>query len=1038
MASEPIIQPEVPQDTWHTNTSVVIPRDTVFSDADRQWWAFQPLSKSHPPQLPPEHRDWTRTGVDTFITAKLNKIGLKPTPEADRSTLLRRLSFDLTGLPPSPEDIQQFVADPTPDAYEKWVDRLLNSPQYGERQARFWLDLVRYAESDGYRVDDYRPDVWRYRDWVIQAWNDDMPYDEFLQAQIAGDELWPNDPQRARVATSFLRHWIYEYNNRDVRGQWETILNDLTDVAGDVFMGMGIQCARCHDHKFDPILQKDYFRLRAFFAPILPREDLVVATEGERAAYEAQLSVWQRATIDLRDELEELEAPYRAAAGETAMEKFTEDLQDLILKPLSERSPLEHQIAELAYRQVTYEHRRMAGRIKGEEKERRDELIKRLQAFDSLKPKPLPPSYTVTDVGREAPQVLMTGRQGTVEVEPGFLSILDEEPAAILSIPELRTTGRRATLAKWLTQPDNPLTARVIVNRIWQRHFGQGLVATPSDFGRLGEPPSHPELLDWLTQQFINQGWRIKPLHRVILLSATYRQGTFLQTSDTTIIAKPWQEGQRMDPLNRLLWHYPTRRLDAEQIRDNLLAVTGELDLTIGGPAVPSAQPRRSIYTRATRNVRDPLLDAFDGAESFVSSSERNVTTTPTQSLLMINSQTLLARAQAFADRLLAIPDIETLDDIRTASESSNRSESGVGFVPTSELDIDADPNVVFPETSQRSLTQSHYPRIQHAYLLVFGRPPHPDELAMASHFLNDQRNRLPTQTNPRPALLSERMPYQGSHAAVFRPGSRQDHFKVPFNGAEHLLKNEDGYTIESFVLLRRAPDAHGIRVVASMEPTESSPEQWLLGVAGAQVAGQSLTVVLQLGTSSQRQLISSGLILELNRPYYIGVTVSDQVVFTVKDAANDCEPALVVPARFKPSKFTAKSSVVPESDGESLVIHSEGEEASDSTGSTLFMGRSTAAQTQPWDGLIAEVRLSAAPLAPSQLLLADNREVPSKCVGWWRFDPNDDPFQDASPANHPIECPPMPPDDRLSPEKQAWVDFCHVLLNSNEFLYVD
>ncbi|MFM7100902.1 MAG: DUF1549 domain-containing protein, partial [Verrucomicrobiota bacterium] len=465
-----------------------------ITDADRQWWAFQPVRDPEPPADP---GGGSRSPIDRFIRARLAGAGLTPAPEADRTALIRRLSLDLTGLPPDPAEVERFVGDASPAAYEALVDRLLGSPAYGERWARYWLDLVRYAESDGYRVDDYRPHVWRYRDWVVRSFNEDRGYDRFVQEQLAGDELRPGDPEASRVATAFLRHWIYEYNNRDARGQWQTILNDLTDVTGDVFLGLGLQCARCHDHKFDPILQRDYYRLQAFFAPLLPRDDLVVATAGERAAYEAALGRWEAATVEGRAALAELERPHREQAAAEAISKFSEDLQELLRKPRPSRTIREHQVAELAYRQVDYEFNRLASRIKGADKERRDALLKGLAAFDTLKPAPLPPAFTATDVGPEAPPVYLPRAQDGPPVEPGWLSVLDERPARVEPPTGVRnTTGRRSTLARWLTDPAHPLTARVLVNRVWQQHFGRGLVATSSDFGRLGEPPSHPELLD--------------------------------------------------------------------------------------------------------------------------------------------------------------------------------------------------------------------------------------------------------------------------------------------------------------------------------------------------------------------------------------------------------------------------------------------------------------------------------------------------------------------------------------------------------------
>jgi hypothetical protein len=671
---------------WPAETARNTRATSRITGEDRSHWSFRAVRS---PRLPDVVDDgWSNNPIDRLILQKLRAEGLTPANAAGRVTLIRRVSFDLIGRPPTPPEIDTFLADKSPDAYEVLVERLLASPQYGERWARHWLDLARYADSDGYRIDDYRPNAWRYRDYIIHAFNADKPYDRLVQEQLAGDELFPDNPE-ALVATGYLRHWIYEYNNRDVRGQWHTILNDITDTTGDVFLGLGIQCARCHDHKFDPILQKDYYRLQAFFAPILPREDIAAATQKEIDQYRARLTKWEFRTADLRRQIEEIEAPHRKAATEDAISKFPDDIQAMIRKPVAERTPLEHQLAELAYRQVTYEHDRPDRWLKGAAKERVLALRKQLAAFDVEKPAPLPLALVVTDVGRQAPPVFIPrkGERADHAVEPGFLTIFEERPATIPSLDTIpHSTGRRAALARWLTRPDNPLTVRVIVNRVWQHHFGRGLAVNPSDFGRLGDPPSHAELLDWLATRFIRDGWSIKRLHRLIVTSATYRQSS----------RHPRAAVYRVkDPDNRFLWRGSTRRLDAEQIRDALLAVTGELDRAAGGPAVKSNVPRRTIYSRVLRNTRDPLLEVFDLPYFISSVPSRDTTTTPVQSLLLLNSATMLARAQAFARRL------------------------------------------------EREVPADEGSRIRHAYRLAFGRRPEPEETMAALLFLKEQRGRI-------------------------------------------------------------------------------------------------------------------------------------------------------------------------------------------------------------------------------------------------------------------------------------------------------
>jgi mono/diheme cytochrome c family protein len=615
----------------------------TFSDADRAWWAFQPVGRFEPP---PEGDGWARNPIDRFVARTLAANGLTPAPEADRRTLIRRVTFDLTGLPPTPEEVEAFVDDPDPLAYEHLVGQLLESPRHGERSARRWLDLVRWAESDGYRADAFRPEAWRYRDYVIDAYNRDTPYDRFVIEQLAGDELDPEDLD-LRVATQFLRLWAYEYNQRDVPGQWSAILNDLTDVTADVFLGLGMGCARCHDHKFDPILRRDYYRLQAFYAPLLPRDDLRLAPDSEVADLAVAQAAYDLMTADLRAELAEVETPARTFSFREGFLKFQPDLRAIILKPDHLRTPLERQYGYLCGRQFVEEFAtKIDGRLSPDARKRYDELKARLKAFDRYRPEPPPRAFTATDVGRGAPPTVIPGDRRAEPIEPGFLTILDPGPAPIESPePGAATTGRRLTLARWIARPDNPLSMRVVVNRAWQDHFGRGLVGTPSDFGRLGDPPSHPELLDWLAAWFVDHGMRSKDLHRLIVTSATYRQAAVRPRAEV-------EAARRLDPENRLLWRHNTARLEAEPIRDAMLAVSGELDPALGGPSVPADAPRRSIYTRAIRNTHDPVLDAFDAPDGSASVPRRNLTTSPTQSLLLINGAWTLQRARAFAERL--------------------------------------------------------------------------------------------------------------------------------------------------------------------------------------------------------------------------------------------------------------------------------------------------------------------------------------------------------------------------------------------------
>lgn len=632
-----------------------------FSEADRKYWCFQPVANPQPPQVTSK---WVRNDIDRFVAQKHVELGLKPAPEADRHELVRRLYFTLHGLPPTREQIDAFVTNQDPQAYEKLVDELLASPRYGERWAQHWLDLVRYAESDGYNQDALRPAAWPYRDYVIKSLNEDKPYDQFVREQLAGDEIAPKDPN-VLVATSYLRNPIYEYNQRDARGQREVVLTDMTDNAGEVFMGLSMGCAHCHDHKFDAILQKDYYRLRAFFAPVLWRDDLKLATDEEKARYAAENAQWEEATKDIRSQIDAIVEPMIQRAIHKAYERFQADIRAMVDKKPEERSPEDWQFGYFCERQMKYERERFDAlkSIKDEAvKAKYMALVEELKNFDHIKPKPLLDAFVATDAMSVGPPNLLKNRKGATDIPPGFLTILEPQEPEIK--PVGNSTGRRSTLAAWLTRQDNPLTPRVITNRVWHYLLGRGIVATPNDFGRLGEAPSHPELLDYLTQKFLAGGWRLKSLAREILLSATFRQ--------TAHCAVP-AVAAKVDPANKYLWRFNPRRLDAEQIRDAMLAASGELDLNPGGPSTDGNGPRRSIYTTKKRNSQNELLRSLDAPAGFASTSERQSTTTATQALLLLNGDWTLARARKLAEGSYTIEDAwnATLGRKPTAKEAT-------------------------------------------------------------------------------------------------------------------------------------------------------------------------------------------------------------------------------------------------------------------------------------------------------------------------------------------------------------------------------
>jgi hypothetical protein len=696
-----------PHATFATRKNPLKAKQAKLAGVDGVLWSLQPIRKPVVPALT-SRRDgdragWSRNPVDRFVLEALGEHGLSPAPEADKPTLIRRLTFDLTGLPPTPEEVDAFLADGAPEAYDRLIDRLMASPRYGQRWARHWLDLVRYAESDGFRQDAIRPQAWLYRDYVVRAFNTDKPFDRFLTEQLAGDELDPDDPE-LRVATGYLRLGTYEYNQRNVRGQWADILNDITDVTGEVFLGLSIGCARCHDHKFDPILQKDYYRLQAFFAPLLPRDDLTIARPQQWAEYQMKRAAWENAAAAILRQINTIEQPYRDQGTARALAKFPDDIRAILQTAERDRSLLERQLGALAYRQITFEHQQVPALLKGQARSQWDALQKELKRFERLRPEAPVPVATVTDVGPAAPPMLIPGDRKKEPIEPGFLSVLDPAPARIKPPTAARgSTGRRLALARWLCRSDNPLSSRVIVNRIWQFHFGRGLVGTSSDFGRLGEHPSHPKLLDWLASEFVARGWRFKPLHRLIVTSAAYRQAAVRKPQDIVI-------AQRVDPENRLFWKRTIQRLDAEEIRDAMLATSGELEPRIGGPSVPASQLRRTIDIRTIRNTRDALLDAFDAPDGNITAPRRDATTTPTQALLLINGEWTIARAEAFAARL-------------------ERLEPG---------SINDQGKVIL------------------GYRLAFGRQPEPEELAESAAFLGYQA-RLPQPVGRRANLASDR-----------------------------------------------------------------------------------------------------------------------------------------------------------------------------------------------------------------------------------------------------------------------------------------
>lgn len=632
---------------WPASEAPLRDQSNLISDDDRNWWAFVPVSQ---PDLSADVDDWSRTPIDRFVHDQLSERGMQPAPQADRNTLIRRLYFDLIGVPPTPEQVDAFVNDPRDDAWEQLVDRLLGDPRYGEHWARFWLDLVRYAESDGWNQDAYRTSIWRYRDYVVNAFNNDKPYPDFVREQLAGDTLPDRTPDDL-AAAGFLRLGIYEYNQRDARSHWDDIMNEITDTVGDAFLGMSMACARCHDHKFDPILQRDYYSLRAFFEPIVWRDDLEYATAEQKRAYAEKVADWESASAEIEAQIDQLLKPYHDRKWVSTVDKFPLDIQACFHKPQDQRTSWDEQMAYLVSRQFEEEGGGPLKKIKDEDQERYEALQQELKQYDSLKPDPLPGVMTVSDFSGPVSPTLIPGVPGQQPIEPGFLTAMTsaDQPSSSygesVSSDGSMSDSRRLRLSNWIGSADNPLTMRVIVNRIWQQHFDRGIVATPNDFGRKGQVPTHPALLDWLTAKFIDDGFSIKSLHKRIVMSAVWKQSSSHPDAD---------RHQQLDPAEELLWRAPIRRLKAEQIRDAMLQCSGELDPAIGGPSVDAELPRRALYVKSFRNTPVEFLHAFDAAPGLKSLADRTSTTTPTQALLMINGTYVIERSVQAAERLLA------------------------------------------------------------------------------------------------------------------------------------------------------------------------------------------------------------------------------------------------------------------------------------------------------------------------------------------------------------------------------------------------
>jgi len=624
-------------------------------------WAWKPPIR---PTVPAVRGMQPTNPIDAFIRAKLDAAGLSPASPASREQLLRRVTFDLTGLPPTPDEIDDFVCDKARDAWEKVIDRLLASPRYGERWGRHWLDLARYADTNGYEFDEPRPDAWRYRDYVIRSFNADKAFDRFAIEQIAGDEAIPGD-RDSLIATGFNLLGPDMTDASDQAQRRLNTLNDMTDTAGLAFLGLTVGCARCHDHKFEPIPQIDYYRLQAFFAPTVFRRDLSVATPAERKAHDDAMKNYQVATKSIRDEISALEDPHRSKLFEAKLSMLSPEAQSAHRTPADKRTGGQQELVAETERKVVVTAAEIAKAMSADDRAKLAALQDRLKSFDTKKPPALPVAMGLTDTPGLAPKTHVLDRgelsNKAAEVSPGYLAILSTAAKPANTEPTKNSSGRRLALATWITSPDNPLSARVIVNRLWQHHFGRGLVATSSDFGLRGARPTHPELLDYLATELIAGAWQLKRVHKLMLMSETYQQSA---QADPEALAK--------DADNKLLSRMNHMRLEGEAVRDALLAVSGRLNPTMGGPGVvlpessvaaggskavpvtpdPGARDRRSVYLFARRNLRDPFLEAFDLPDSNLSCPKRERSTTAPQALALLNAAEASAAAKVLAGRL--------------------------------------------------------------------------------------------------------------------------------------------------------------------------------------------------------------------------------------------------------------------------------------------------------------------------------------------------------------------------------------------------
>ncbi len=631
----------------------------VVDEESKSWWAFQPPKSHSPPEV--QQSDWVQNEIDRFVLRGLEEAGLRPNPTADRATLIRRVYYNVLGLPPTFQQVQEFVQDSDPMAYEKLVDRVLASPHYGEKWGRFWLDLVRYSETNSFERDGDKPFVWKYRDYVIRSFNEDKPYDRFLVEQLAGDEL-PEPTIETVTATGYYRLGQWDDEPADPKLARYDELDDMVRTTSEVMLGMTVGCARCHDHKIDPIPATDYYGMLAFFENIRP-----YGVRSPESVEEASVRTFEFPADD------QAKSRYQAE-----MDRVERALSTIYEKAKPSFESVEHEEWAYEENQVRLIQQRSGGVLSEEEVRRFERNFNRRQQLRNTPPNNDVKLLAVKERGPEAEptHLMLRGNPHVLgdPVTPRFPSVLSP-PEPNVQVPAAReSSGRRLALAKWIASSENPLTARVMVNRLWQGYFDRGLVRSASDYGFQGDRPTHPELLDWLALRLIHHGWRMKPLHREILLSNAFRMSSSMN-----------EAAYAVDPNNDRFWRFNMRRLAAEEVRDSILAATGHLNLSkMFGPSIFPIMPpevlagqsqpgsgwgqssqedrdRRSIYIKSKRSLVLPIMKNFDVAEADFSCPVRFNTTQPTQALGMLNSEFTNTEAQRMAQNILQTVDVSNV-----------------------------------------------------------------------------------------------------------------------------------------------------------------------------------------------------------------------------------------------------------------------------------------------------------------------------------------------------------------------------------------